>query len=272
MKDLLISFSGGRTSAFMCAYIQASKKYDQYNKLFVFANTGKEREQTLIFADKCDKYFGLNLVWVEANRESNGSGSGIKYVDFTTASRNGEPFEQHISFMGLPNYAFRTCTRDLKLGPIHKAAKEYFGVKNYITALGIRSDEPKRLKEKEGFIYPLANDVQVDKFFIRQWWAKQPFDLGLKDYEGNCDLCFLKSLRKRKTILSENQEVGNWWQTMEGKYGTDAQPIFDIRNKLSVEQIKDESQQPFYKAEDESIKPKLFDPIQDFEMECFCKE
>lgn len=272
MENLLISFSGGRTSAFMCAYIQASPKYKNYNKLFVFANTGKEREQTLIFAEKCDKQFGLNLVWVEANRQSNGAGSGIKYVNFETAARNGQPFEQHISFMGLPNYAFRTCTRDLKLGPIHKAAKEHFGGKNYLTALGIRSDEPKRLKAKDGFIYPLANDVQVDKNFIRKWWAQQPFDLGLKDYEGNCDLCFLKSLRKRKTILLENKRLASWWQKMEDKYGTESQPIFDIRNKMSVQQIIDEAAQPFYKAQDESIKPTLFDSIQDFEMDCFCKE
>lgn len=49
----------------MCDYILKNLS-DKYNLKFVFANTGEENEETLIFVDKCDKYFGLNLTWVEA--------------------------------------------------------------------------------------------------------------------------------------------------------------------------------------------------------------
>lgn len=51
-KNLLISFSGGRTSAFMSLFIK--EYYKDYNKLFVFANTGKEKEETLTFVDECE--------------------------------------------------------------------------------------------------------------------------------------------------------------------------------------------------------------------------
>jgi 3'-phosphoadenosine 5'-phosphosulfate sulfotransferase (PAPS reductase)/FAD synthetase len=39
-------------------------KSDEYEMIFVFANTSKEREETLIFADKVDKKYNINLVLV----------------------------------------------------------------------------------------------------------------------------------------------------------------------------------------------------------------
>ena len=64
-KTMFVSFSGGRTSGYMCHYLIQNKS-DEYDFIFVFANTGLEHEKTLEFVDKCDKHFGLNLVWVEA--------------------------------------------------------------------------------------------------------------------------------------------------------------------------------------------------------------
>ena len=66
METIVVSFSGGRTSAFMCRFIQEHPKYKNYQKIFVFANTGKERDETLQFVDKCDKEMKLALIWLEA--------------------------------------------------------------------------------------------------------------------------------------------------------------------------------------------------------------
>ena len=64
-KKLTVSFSGGRTSAYMC-YILQTQYADKYDIQYVFANTGQEHENTLKFVDQCDKAFNLNLTWVEA--------------------------------------------------------------------------------------------------------------------------------------------------------------------------------------------------------------
>jgi len=282
MKDkklLVCTFSGGRTSAFMGQFLNTFDKYKDYDKLFLFANTGKEKEQTLEFIDRCDREWNLGVVWLEAkiNKEK-GKGTDFKVVDFKTASRNGEPFEEMLKVYPMPNPFVSNCTRELKQTPMNKYVKS-LNYDQVITAIGIRYDERHRksIKAKEqNIIYPLCDDTMVDSSFIRRWWDTQCFDLKLKDYEGNCDLCFKKSLRKRLTIIKENPEAAEWWLDMEKKYGTEQYPRFDLRNNFSVQQLKALSKQPFRAIEDKHEITKkqtsLFDNLDmDIETDCFCK-
>jgi len=274
-KNILISFSGGRTSAYMAKMILGNTFFKDYNKLVVFANTGKELEKTLQFVDKCDKEFNLNVVWVEAlvNQEK-GKGSDFKIVSFETAARDGKPFEDVIKKFGLPSKLYRHCTRDLKEVPIHKYAKHFFGSKKYLTAIGIRADEKHRVGADAHKIYPL-NDAGISERDIREWWDKQSFDLEIKDYEGNCDGCFLKSIRKKMTIAKEDPNVFKWWQDMEEKYSVKQQPIFDVYRDMSITKLIELSKQSFTSVKDKHETRKkqstLFDMDIDEEFDCFCK-
>ena len=146
MKNLVISFSGGRTSAFMTKFILEHKKYEDYNKIIVFANTGKEKEETLQFVRDCDKYFNFKTVWVEADViHEKRKGTDFKLIDFETASRNGEPFEEVIKKYGLPTVIGSHCTRELKLAPISKYIKSLKLKGEVYTAIGIRFDEMQRM-------------------------------------------------------------------------------------------------------------------------------
>ena len=274
MKNILITFSGGRTSALMCRIIQDLPKYKNFNKLFVFANTGKEKEETLKFIDRCDKEFNLNLVWLEANiNQEKGIGTEPKIVSYETASRNGEPFEDLIKKYGLPSKLYRHCTRELKEVPIHKYTKRLFK-SEYLTAIGIRADEKHRLIYKDNKIYPLA-EAMISEEIVRDWWSKQDFDLGIKDYEGNCDFCFLKSIRKKLTLITENPDSIEWWNKMEVKYPKDRQPIFDVYRDMKIASLVEMSQKPFRKVIDKYelklMTNQMFDPIMDLEFDCFCK-
>lgn len=273
-RPILISFSGGRTSAFMAKFILEHEKYRECEKLFVFANTGKEREETLRFVDRCDKEFNLNLIWIEADIPPNkGEGTNYRIVDFNTASRNGEPFEALNKKFGLPSKLFRHCTRDLKEVPIRKYARSVFG-KEYITAIGIRADEKHRIGNDPQKFYPLA-EVGIDEKIIRNFWSRQPFDLGLKDFEGNCDLCFLKSTRKKLTIISDNPNVADWWNDQELKFQTEKQSKFDVYRDNSVLDLVELAKKPFRKAMDKKelsdLQGSMFDPVMDTEFDCFCK-
>ena len=275
MKNLLVTFSGGRTSAFMAHLINNHPKYKEFRTLFVFANTGKEKEETLEFVNRCGKEFNLNIEWVEAwVNPKKGKGTDYKIVQFNNASRRGEPFEDVIKKYGLPSKLYRHCTRELKEVPIHKYAKEYFKGEKYYTALGIRADEKHRLKKKDGYIYPLAK-LNIDEPFIRRWWSTQSLDLKLKDYEGNCDLCFLKTKRKKLTILRDNPSVFNWWNEMEINHGKGKQPIFDVYRGLDLRKLLSLSKKQFRTVEDlhelRKTQGAMFEQDMDMEFDCFCK-
>jgi len=281
-KLLVCTFSGGRTSAFMSQFINNYSKYNDFDKIFVFANTGKEREETLEFVNKCDKKFGLNIVWLEAkvNKQKN-VGTSYKIVNFETASRNGEPFESMLKKYSMPNMFASNCTRELKLRPINKYVKQ-LGYKEIKTAMGIRFDEKHRtsnMAKEEGVIYPLIDDIQVDSKFVRSWWDNQEFDLKLKDYEGNCDLCFKKSLRKKLTIIKNNPSIAQWWDKMEQNHGTEKIPRFELavngKKGHSIKQLIELAKKTFQTVEDVHELSKkqtcLFDFDLDNEKDCFCK-
>jgi len=219
-KNLLVSFSGGETSSFMAKWL-IDNKSDSYNFKFVFANTGEENEETLIFVDKCDKEWGLNVVWVEAVVYlGQRKGTGYKIVDFKTASRKGEPFEDVIAKYGIPNQSYPHCNRELKLAPIHGYIKS-IGWKDYETAIGIRSDEIDRVSHNRGFynlVYPLVEDVSMTKNKVNRFWSEQSFRLNLKGYQGNCKTCWKKSKNKLLQIAKETPTYFEFFKSMEDKY------------------------------------------------------
>lgn len=263
-KKLVITFSGGETSAFMAQWIFKHKQ-DEYDIVCIFANTGQENEETLEFVEKCDKEFNLNLVWVEAIVHSEfGKGVTHKIVDFKTASRNGEPFEDVIKKYGMPNKTRPHCTNNLKKSPIKSYLKS-IGWKNYWTAIGIRADEfdrinPNRLKEK--IYYPLVSDMPMTKPKVNFWWNQQNFRLNLKGYQGNCKWCYKKSLNKLLTICVENPEYFDFPKKMEEKYenytpigatyNEEAKPYRLFRNNRSVNDLFELSKLPFKKAKNDA--------------------
>lgn len=271
-KNKVVLVSGGRTSMFLA--ISAKELYKDDNLLFLFMNTGKERQETLDFIDRCDKLYGLGIVWIESviNPEK-GKGVSYKVVDYKTADLTGKPFEDVIKKHGIPSKLYRSCTRDLKERPADKYAQDMFP-DGYVTLLGIRADEPHRITARKNVMMPLV-DMGVTEEFIRNWWSRQSVDLELKDYEGNCDLCFLKSKRKRLTILQDDPVTALWWLTMENKYGSEIQDKFDVRNDLTITDLVEMSKKPFTRSQDKKDlrdqQPTLFDLDMDIEFSCICR-
>jgi len=264
-KKLLISFSGGRTSAYMTWWLW-NEWEDRHNweMIVVFANTGKEVEGTLFFVDECSQEWGIPIVWVEAKcKDDNGvpfseKGWSVRHkiVTYETASRKGEPFEEMISMLGIPSSNAPFCSYQLKKIPIDHYAHS-IGWDDYVVAIGIRMDEPKRLeryKDNPNAIVPLATLNPKFKIEIIIWWAKQSFDLGIHPDDGNCDNCW----KKGDLVLTRNMvrkpNSFNWWQDMINKYGYDNpreiellppfnfyrgnKTIFDIRKMAEMSQAE----------------------------------
>jgi len=242
-KKLLVSFSGGETSAFMAQWLWKHKQ-NEFEMIFVFANTGQESEETLIFINQCEKEFGFKINWIECDvKEGKGNGTRFKITDFENAKRNGEPFEQVIKKYGIPNTSFLHCTRELKMNPIKAYAKSIWGKEKYYLAIGIRVDEFDRMnanKDKLRIIYPLiSKEMQpMTKKMINFYWQNMPFRLKLKGYQGNCVTCYKKSDKKLFQIAKENPSAFDFFDRMEKQYGN-GQQIF--RKNRTAEMILEES-------------------------------
>jgi hypothetical protein len=257
MRNLLVSFSGGETSAFMAQWLKRHyQKFGYENIVFVFANTGLENEETLIFVKKCDEYWNLKVHWVEALVYSEArKSSGYYLTNFADASRNGEPFEAVIKKYGIPNQSYPHCTRELKQNPIKAFGKDYFNGQKYHTAIGIRLDEADRINpnaKELGFIYPLINRnmIPVNKQMVNFFWRTMPFRLNLKSYQGNCITCWKKSDKKLYQIAKENPEAFKFMDIMETKYprvgseftkDPNAKDRVFFRNNRSTKQILKEA-------------------------------
>lgn len=231
-KNLLVCRSGGRTSEYMYKRLLAEYS-DKYNIVGIFSNTGWEHHNTLEFVNNNDienaKIYGAKSIWVEAVVHAGRVACTHKVVTYETASRDREPMIEVIKKYGLPNAAYPHCTRELKEAPIHDYVKNILGWSNkedgdnnYNTALGIRIDEPRRLKDSvtpQNKVYPLAHwfDDAPDKLDILDWWEDREFDLGIPEHLGNCVGCFRKS--ERKSMKAYRDAPEQFVNTMEKDFG-----------------------------------------------------
>lgn len=264
-KKLLVSFSGGQTSGYMTKLLLDNLNRDEWDIVVVFANTGKEREETLEFVRDCDAHFGFNTVWVEAVvNPLHRKGTRHRVVTFDTAARDGQPFEDVIRKYGIPNVATPHCTRELKTNVITSYVRRELQWKGYYTAIGIRSDEIDRVDpkwEKKKYIYALITMFPSRRPEVNQFWINQVFRLKIANYEGNCDLCFKKTDRKLMTIILENPPCVGWWAQMGDRYGDfvpetrnqdTERPVRFYRQHRSIHDLVELAKLPFRKARDES--------------------
>lgn len=227
-QKLLVSFSGGRTSAYMMWWVfNCWEERDNWEIIVVFANTGKEDEGTLEFVNKCSIEWGIDIIWVEAiHKNSFGipftkKGWGVKHkiVNFINASRNGEPFEEMISLLGIPSTNAPFCSDQLKRKAIESYLKS-IGWKGFHKAIGIRVDEIDRLNEnykKLKIEYFLIKENPTDKKYILNWWKEQSFDLKIDPDFGNCDNCWKKDMPRLARNMIKKPKSFVWWDLMTKK-------------------------------------------------------
>jgi 3'-phosphoadenosine 5'-phosphosulfate sulfotransferase (PAPS reductase)/FAD synthetase len=224
-----------------------------------FANTGKEEEATLEFVNECSMRWNVPISWleyVEVDDEHS-----FKVVNYQTASRGGEPFEQIIKHFNnaLPNGRARYCSANLKTRTFYRYLKS-IGWEEWESFLGIRADEPKRVVKfranpnpegkHETVHLPLAQ-ANVSAKDVSNFWKQQDFDLGLpningKTMHGNCDLCMLKPKAQILSLIQEKPERALWWIKQEeaaakrcvgdGKFFAIDRPTYAQMYKYAAEQ------------------------------------
>lgn len=221
IEPTVISFSGGRTSAYMLWRVLQSNHGLPDEAIVCFANTGKEHPATLDFVRDCERNWGVEIHWLEYIPED----PKFRRVTYETASRNGEPFAALIEKKNyLPNPVTRFCTEEMKGKAIQRYLKS-LGIDDPETMVGIRADEPRRVSKlrARGLSVPLV-DAGVDQEMVQAFWKQSPFDLRLEFRNGvtalgNCDLCFLKGPNQILSMIRENPRLADWWVEQESKIG-----------------------------------------------------
>ena len=254
-----ISFSGGRTSAYMLYQIlQAHGGKLPNEAICCFANTGKEMEETLEFVHACEVNWGVDIHWLEYQYHEVPK-QRFKRVSFETAARDGEPFFEMLNQNGkpfLPNPVKRICTSYLKIRTIDRYLKSIgWEHSENDDWMGIRADEPRRAaKISDKSRIPLAvNGITVAD--VINFWNSQSFDLELPSYKGrtvhgNCDLCFLKPTAQVLSLVNEKPEKAIWWMNMEkltNQPFRQDRPTYSSMLQFSKEQID------MFNADEETI-------------------
>lgn len=248
----LISFSGGRTSAYMLYQIlQAHGGQLPDDVVVCFANTGKERKETLRFVHGCGSRWNVKIHWLEYRLD------GFEEVGFNSASRDGMPFRLLIEKKGyLPNAVTRFCTSELKVRVMKQFALS-IGFTHWHNVIGLRYDEGHRVlrqlaandakRERWTTMMPMAKAKHTKRDVLGFWLGDnadpinlthplpQGFDLGLRDYEGNCDLCMLKSRGALKRLMRDNPGMSEWWQAREASITMRSEKATEAGRRFTTE-------------------------------------
>lgn len=236
--EQVVSFSGGRTSAYL---VWLTKELGM-NPKYVFMDTGAEHPKTYEFVRNVSKHFGVDITClrVDVNPEL-GKGNTYSVISIDDIRQDLKPWQKMMEKYGVPYYGGAFCTDRMKLTPFKKYCDTTFGKGNYETWLGIRSDEPNRLSQKDGIRY-LAEISDFEKQDVLDWWGEQDFDLGLDEWLGNCVFCMKKSNLKLAAAQRDEPEMYlEFLDTINGKLvrvGEKAGSVDSMyRGKRSLEQV-----------------------------------
>jgi 3'-phosphoadenosine 5'-phosphosulfate sulfotransferase (PAPS reductase)/FAD synthetase len=241
-----ISFSGGRTSAYMLWRVLEANGGLPADARVLFCNTGKEDEATLRFVRDCADNWNVQITWLEYQKDEVSGDAAVfawamsgmdiskkwREVSFEFASRKGEPFEAIIVQRGgvLPNRVSRFCSSEMKTRTMHRYLRS-IGWTEWDTFIGIRADEPRRVAKFRANPHPEGKHEEVHMPLaiagvgaqdVGAFWRAQPFDLELpnnsgKTMHGNCDLCFLKPAHQVFSLIAEKPSRATWWAAQEKK-------------------------------------------------------
>ncbi|MBU8540213.1 phosphoadenosine phosphosulfate reductase family protein [Falsiroseomonas tokyonensis] len=250
----VISFSGGRTSAYMLRRIlQAHGGTLPDDVVVAFANTGREMPGTLDFVAEFAARWNVRIRWIEWRRDAATGKRWAEEVSHNSASRRGEPFRALLEAKGflLPHPGMRYCTEELKVLTLKRFLKDALGWKQWVNVVGLRHDEPERVAARVASnarggspwqsVMPL-DAAGITEEEVLAFWRLQPFQLRVPKWAGNCGGCFQKRIHQVARMFEEEPEHMEQWLEDEasskargfsGRYRGDRPSLAEIASLVS---------------------------------------
>lgn len=207
----VVSFSGGRTSAYLVWLMEQMKQKGEIEDVsYVFMDTGAEHPNTYQFVKDVAYYFSVDITLLRTVViPEMGKSCGYRVVHADEIGHDLDPFKDVVRKYGVPKNHMPHCTLHMKTSPFKKYCNDKYGKGNYTTWLGIRADEPRRLGPKDGIRY-LAEISDFDSDDVMEFWANQDFDLNFdveSGWLGNCLFCHKKSNPKLALAAMDEPEL-----------------------------------------------------------------
>lgn len=211
LNNHVVSFSGGRTSAYLVHLMEQKRKKEGWNVEYIFLDTGAEHPKTYEFIRNVAQHWKVPITCIRA-KIANIPNVGPKpeVISLNEIGCNFIAWDQMLLKYGEPFQGGAFCTRTMKTQPNTKYCEAKYGKGNFYTWLGIRADEPKRLKQRKNDpqnIRYLAEISDAEKSDILAFWEKQPFDLQIPEWLGNCVFCLKKNVNKVALAVKDEPEL-----------------------------------------------------------------
>ena len=224
MKNYVVNISGGRSSGYMVPLFEQKRIVEDINVEYIFCDTGAEHPATYEFLRRIVEHWGIDLTCLRTVVSPiKGVGSRYRVVPLSECKQDLEPFFDYIKVYGTPAPDIGRCTDEMKAIPCDKYCNEKYGRGSYTKWLGIRADEPNRIrlvdkqidlfgegKKVRPELLPLRYLGEIDdsdKQDILEFWKAQPFDLEITEELGNCVFCPKKGVNKIALAARKEPEM-----------------------------------------------------------------
>lgn len=218
----VVSFSGGHNSAYLVYLIEKMRESERWEREiggdveYIFMDTGAEHPKTYDFIRRCVTEFGIDLTCLRGNfNQDVGQGHTYNVVPLNEINHDmlKGPYAQMMRKYGVPTIASAWCTSRMKEETHDKYCDDKYGKGNYVTWLGIRADEPRRLKigANPNLRY-MAEITDFEKQDILNFWRGMDFDLEIDEHLGNCVFCFKKAHGKVALAARDEPELLKQWE------------------------------------------------------------
>lgn len=200
------SFSGGRTSAYMVHLLEQFREKGA-DVRYVFMDTGAEHPETYKFIQKVVRRWKIDLVVLRVKySDSLGQANSYTKIKLKDAKPDLVPWVGFLKKYGYPSISHPHCSKVFKKEAFTRYCQDNFNADGLTIWLGMRADEPGRVKERSGVRY-LADISDFNKQDIIDWWSHQEFDLGIQEHLGNCVFCIKKSVGKLGLATKDEVEM-----------------------------------------------------------------
>ncbi len=226
----IVSFSGGRTSAYLVYLMEQKRINDGWDVEYIFMDTSAEHPKTYEFVKNVRDFFDINLVCLKyiANQEK-GKGGTYDIVSIESCKHDLSVWDGMVDKYGMPFLHGAFCSDRMKNTTFNKYIKDNIDGE-YVTWLGIRHDEPKRIfgqsidskLTKRGFDSYDKSKLYADTLAISDVELLQAIiDIvsPIDNKDPFCKIIFdrLISVRKNKIIFMagisdfDKDDILNWW-------------------------------------------------------------